>query len=338
MELVECHLVGEQLPAELGLVVNEGNLGDLLVGLGLLLGEDLLDLVLGVAELLEELGGNGEEVTAGKSLDLASVTERGTHDDGLVSVLLVVGVDAADGLDSWVGLGGVLLSSVLLVPVEDTADEGGDEGDLGLGGSNSLGKAEEEGEVAVDTLLLEDLGGLDTLPGGGDLDEDTVLVNANVLVELDEVASLGEGALSVERVLGVYLGRDTAGDNGEDLLAELDEEAVKSGVGLGVDITVLLLAVLDSNVNELGVGGELGGSEDEGGVSGCVLGLVGGDGLKVTRVRDDNGAGAVGASMESSRASGASASDGVAWKRYARVCGRVRSQEKEAKRKKIMNV
>jgi hypothetical protein len=34
-------------------------------------------------------------------------------------VLLVVVEDLLDRLDSWVGLGGVLLSGALLVPVED---------------------------------------------------------------------------------------------------------------------------------------------------------------------------------------------------------------------------
>jgi hypothetical protein len=66
----------------------------------------------------------------------------------------------------------VVLAGVLLVPVEDAADEGRDEGDLGLGAGDGLVQAEEQGQVAVDALLLEDLGGLDALPGGGDLDED----------------------------------------------------------------------------------------------------------------------------------------------------------------------
>jgi hypothetical protein len=33
-------------------------------------------------------------------------------------------------------------------------------------------------------VTLQDLGGLDTLPGGGDLDQDTVLLDALLLVEL----------------------------------------------------------------------------------------------------------------------------------------------------------
>lgn len=92
----------------------------------------------------------------------------------------------------------------------------------------------------MDALLLELLGGLDTLPGRGDLDEDAVLVDTDRLVELDQLAGLGEGRLGVKREDGVDLGRDTAGDNLEDGLAELDEEAVSGGLGLVVDGAVVL--------------------------------------------------------------------------------------------------
>jgi hypothetical protein len=74
---------------------------------------------LGVLELLQQLGGDRQVVTSGQSGDLANVSERGAHDDRLVSVLLVVVEDLLDRLDSWVGLRVVLLSSRLLVPVED---------------------------------------------------------------------------------------------------------------------------------------------------------------------------------------------------------------------------
>jgi hypothetical protein len=38
-------------------------------------------------------------------------------------------------------------------------------------------------------LLLQDLGGLDTLPGGGDLDQDAVFGDADGLVELENKQS-----------------------------------------------------------------------------------------------------------------------------------------------------
>jgi len=120
------------------------------------------------------------------------VTERGTHDDGPVSVLLVVVVDLADGLNTRVLL--VLVSRsglVLLIPVQNAANEGRDESDTSLGTSNSLAEAEQEGEVAVDLVVtLEFTGSLDTLPAGSDLDEDAFLGDPNRFVELDQVFGL----------------------------------------------------------------------------------------------------------------------------------------------------
>ena len=120
------------------------------------------------------------------------ITERGTHDDGPVSVLLVVVVDLADGLNTRVLF--ILVSGsglVLLVPVQNTADEGRDEGDAGLSTSDSLAETEQESEIAVNLLVaLEFASSLDTLPGRGDLDENAFLRDANGLVELDQVPGL----------------------------------------------------------------------------------------------------------------------------------------------------
>jgi len=116
------------------------------------------------------------------------VTEGSTHDDGLVTVDLVVVVDLGDGNDSGV-VGSVVVAVGLvgLVPVEDATDERRDEGDAGLSAGNGLSETEEEGEVAVDLVLsLELAGSLDSLPGGSDLDENAVLGNSNRLVKSDQ--------------------------------------------------------------------------------------------------------------------------------------------------------
>ena len=130
------------------------------------------------------------------------VTERGTHDDGLVSVLLVVVVDLADRLNTRILLilvGGSGL--VLLVPVQNTANEGRDESDTSLGASNSLTETEQESEVAVDPVVtLELTGSLDTLPGGSDLDENAFLGDTDRLVEFDQVLGLYRGTFHVENV------------------------------------------------------------------------------------------------------------------------------------------
>ena len=205
-ELLDGHLVLVEVEAELGLVVDVALL--LNVKLASILGNELLgDLILRVVELLEQVGlgllvnwteccvlegvthGNSQVVAASKFSDLANAAERGTHDNGVVAVLLVVVEDLLDALDTRVLLLGVLLLVSGLVPVKDTANERRDEVSTGLSGSNGLNLREHEGKVAVDTVLgLQDLSSLDALPCRGELDENALLVNASLLVELHRVS------------------------------------------------------------------------------------------------------------------------------------------------------
>jgi hypothetical protein len=91
---------------------------------------------------------------------------------------------------------------------------------------------------------------------------------------LNKVKGLVDGGLGIERVTGIDLSGDLAGNDLENLLAELNEEAVEGIVNLLVDRATLLLSVVDGDIDQLGVLGLLGGSEDEGGVGGSILRLV----------------------------------------------------------------
>lgn len=91
---------------------------------------------------------------------------------------------------------------------------------------------------------------------------------------------LVDGGLGVEGESGVNFGGDLAGDNGENLLAELDQQAVESSVDLVVEVTALALGVVDGDIYQLGVLGLLGGSQNERGVGGGILRLVLGNGCK----------------------------------------------------------
>lgn len=104
---------------------------------------------------------------------------------------------------------------------------------------------------------------------------------------IDDAQGLVDRGLSVEREAGVDFGRDLAGDDLQDLLAELHQQVVEGGVDLVLDVLAVLLAVLNSGVDELGVLLLLGRGEDQGGVGGGILGLVLGDGREVARVADD---------------------------------------------------
>lgn len=80
--------------------------------------------------------------------------------------------------------------------------------------------------------------------------------------------------LGVERETSIDLSGDLAGDDIKDLLAELNEETVQGGVDLLVKSDALLLAGSDGGVDEAGVLGLLGGSQDQRGVGGGILRLV----------------------------------------------------------------
>lgn len=95
-----------------------------------------------------------------------------------------------------------------------------------------------------------------------------------MLAYLNDGQGLVNGGLGVERQLGVNLGGDLAGDDLEDLLAELNKQTVKGGIDLLVDGLALSLAVGNGSIDESGVLGLLGGSQDQGGVGGSILGLV----------------------------------------------------------------
>ncbi|KUI73533.1 hypothetical protein VM1G_11889 [Cytospora mali] len=151
-QLLDGHLVLVEVEAEERLVVDvrllleaEGGSSGGVKLLG--------DGGVGVEEVLEQVGLGGIVVTAGKLGDLASVTEAGSHDNGLVAELLVVVVDVLDGLDTGVLLLGVLLLGVGLEPVKDTTDEGGDQEGTGLSGGDGLRLAEHKGQVGVDAVV-----------------------------------------------------------------------------------------------------------------------------------------------------------------------------------------
>lgn len=228
----------------------------------------------------EQLGGDSQVVDTGQSLDFANVSERSTHDDGLVSVLLVVVEDVLDRLDSRVLLASVIgVRVLLLVPVEDSTDEGRDQGGTSLGTGDGLTETEEQGQVAVNVLVgLQVSGGLDTFPGGSDLDQDSLSLNTDGFVEGDQLLGLVDSGLGVVGQGGVNFGGDSTGDDLEDLSAEFNKESVGGVLDLGVNVTSLLLGVLDGDVNESGVTFLLGGGQNQGGVGSGILGLVDVDG------------------------------------------------------------
>ena len=110
----------------------------------------------------------------GQFLDFAEVAETGAHDLGFVVELLVVVVNAGNGLHAGIVGALVVLAGVFFVPVEDAADEGRDEGYSGFGAGDGLVHAEEQGKIAVNAFFFKHFGGANAGPGGSDLDENVL--------------------------------------------------------------------------------------------------------------------------------------------------------------------
>jgi hypothetical protein len=97
------------------------------------------------------------------------------------------------------------------------------------------------------------------------------------------VERLVDRGLCAERESGVDLGGDLAGDDLEDLLAELDEEVVQRGVDLLGERAALSLGRGHGGVQQRSVLGLLGRREDQRGVGGGILRLVLADGCDMVR-------------------------------------------------------
>lgn len=124
-------------------------------------------------------------ITTSQFCNLTNASERSTHDDSWVIVLLVVVENSLDGCDTGVFLGRIGLSSLCLVPIHDTSNKRRNKESASLSSGNSLNFGEQQGKVAIDLVItLEDARGLNTFPCGSNLDQNTGLVNADSFVKL----------------------------------------------------------------------------------------------------------------------------------------------------------
>lgn len=83
---------------------------------------------------------DGQVITASELSDLANVSKASSHDNRLVTVLLVVIENGLDALHSGVLLGRKVLLMGGLVPVEYSSYERRDQECTSLGGGDSLRK------------------------------------------------------------------------------------------------------------------------------------------------------------------------------------------------------
>ena len=152
--------------------------------------EGIRYVALHLRQLVQKLWGYRQLITAGERDDLASVPEARAHNYRLVSIRREVAEDAGDALHTGLIGWGALRHAVGHVPIEDPADEGGNQRDPGLRACEGLGEREDQREVTRDALRLEGFRGLDALPRRCEFDVEPLFGDADFAVHRDELARL----------------------------------------------------------------------------------------------------------------------------------------------------
>jgi hypothetical protein len=112
------------------------------------------------------------------------------------------------------------------VPVHDATHKWRNESGTRFGTSNRLGDRKDERQIASNTFLFQDFSGLDTLPSGGNLDENAGLVDTNFFVEVNDLTSFGECCFGIKGETSIDLGRNVSGNNLGDLDTKVDGDLV----------------------------------------------------------------------------------------------------------------
>ncbi len=280
------HGVLVQLPAEFGLG-HRGRFGFALAGVVQLAYHGAFSL----AQLFQQGRANGQTVAACQLQDLAGIAEAGAHDHGRVVVLLVVVVDGGNGDHARIFAGSVITVVLGFVPVEDAAHERGDQEGAGFGTGAGLGEGEQQGQVALDTLFLQHLGGTDPFPGGSQFDQDAVVADAGFVVETDQFAGLGDAGVGIEGETGIHFGGDAARNDLQHFQTDVDCQLVARVDDLLCLVLALGFGPLDGVFDQRCVLGDLGGFQNQRGVGGGIDGLIAFDRFDIAGVGNNSGQG-----------------------------------------------
>ncbi|KPX14876.1 Uncharacterized protein ALO72_05008 [Pseudomonas syringae pv. delphinii] len=234
------------------------------------------------SQLLEQLGADGQAITARQLFDLVQIAEAGTHHDGLEVVGLVVVVDARHGLHTGIVCADIIGARRLLVPVVDAAHERRDQKHARFSASNGLGEGKQQRQVGLNTVLLELLGSTNTFPGRGQLDQYPIATDACSIVETDNALTALDQRVGVERQACVYLSGHATRYNLENLLADGNCKAVAGQ-------TDVALGTAERVGKHLSVAFARSGLEQQGRVGRGVLRLEAFDGAEIAGIGNNSG-------------------------------------------------
>ena len=181
------------------------------------------------------------------------------------------------------------------MPVLDPAGKWTDKVRPRLGRGGGLEEAEHQGDVALDSLLLQYLASTDSLPRSRNLDEEAIGAHVQFLVHGHDAPGPLDGGVGVVRKADVHLGRNpTVRDDVANFLPEVDGQPVDGQIdrlgrlGTAVGHAQLFLGVRYRLLHQglvAGVAVRTGLADEEGigrGVGEAARAGVLGDGVEIT--------------------------------------------------------
>src|SRR5690606_10541230 len=137
-------------------------------------------------QISEQLGADGEAITARQRLDLPGIAKAGTHHHRLEAMGFIVVEDSRNRLNTGILCALVILGEGFFVPIVDATHKGRNKEYASVGAGSCLGKAEQQGEVAVNAFPFEDFRSANSLPGRGNFNQHPLPAYAHIFVESDE--------------------------------------------------------------------------------------------------------------------------------------------------------
>ena len=205
-------------------------------------------------------------------------------------MLLVVFVDFADGNHARIFCRRVLfLVGVSFVPVEDTANKRRNQEDARFGASASLSEGEQQRQVTVDAFFFQLFSGANALPGGSQLDKNTIVADARVVIQLDDALGFRDRRFSIIGEACIHFSGNTARDQFQDFETDVHRQLVGSIEDLLRAIAALATCPGHSVINQLTVLRDLSRAENQGRVGGGILRLIQLHCRNISGVSDDSG-------------------------------------------------
>ena len=110
------------------------------------------------------------------------------------------------------------------------ANERTNQCDTGFSACNRLAETKQQRQITVDPVVpFQFPGGLDTLPSGRNLDQNTVFRDSNRFVQSNELFGFRFSSFLVEGEAGVDFCRNPSRNDGQNLFSEFDELKTTNG-------------------------------------------------------------------------------------------------------------